>query len=128
MEKLKLIIVDDSLFMRELLKNILKEEKRIEIIGEAYDGYSAINAAKKKPDIMTLDITMDNLSGLDALPEILKISNNTKIIIVSAISKRKNIINAIKNGAIGFISKPFVKEKILYEVNNCINIIENENQ
>jgi two-component system chemotaxis response regulator CheY len=123
MKKYSIVIVDDAIFMRKYLKDILKSEYMLDIIGEADDGYSAIKEARKKqPDIMTLDITMEYLDGLRALPKILEVSKNTKVIIVSAMSKRSNIISAIKLGASGFISKPFEKKKVIEVIKKCIEV------
>lgn len=119
MISIKLLIVDDAIFMRRLLSNIIKEDEKYCIVGEAGDGFEAIEQVKKlSPDIVTLDITMPNMDGLTALKEIIKISPTTKVIMVSAMGQQPIVIDAIKLGAKDFISKPFDKERVLQALQN----------
>ncbi|HCC06860.1 MAG TPA: two-component system response regulator [Clostridiales bacterium] len=122
MSELKVVIVDDAMFMRTVLKNLLLEEN-IEVIGEASNGLEAIEMAmEKKPDIMTLDITMPELDGISAIPRILEASPNTKIIMVSAMGQQGMVIDAIKKGAKDFITKPFEKSRVLQAIKKVMEL------
>ena len=108
----KVMIVDDMLFMRVSLKKIL-EDLGFEVVAEAENGEDAIIKYKKYlPDIVTLDITMPVMNGIEALGEIKKINPDVKAIMISAMGQQPNVLKAIKMGAKGFIVKPFKPEKI----------------
>lgn len=119
MDTLKFVVVDDAVFMRTLLKKMIEEVEEYSIVGEGSNGYEAIEQAKKhKPDIMTLDITMPDMDGLKAVPEILKVSPETRIIMVSAMGQQAMVIEAIKAGAKDFVVKPFDKSRVLQAIRN----------
>lgn len=114
----KILIVDDSLFMRITLKNLLSENGH-EIIGEAEDGYDAIDKYKKyQPDLVTMDITMPFLNGVDAAKEILKLYPEAKILIVSALGKKDDILDLLKIGIVDYLIKPINPERFLSTVNS----------
>ncbi|NMA64960.1 MAG: response regulator, partial [Clostridiaceae bacterium] len=82
----------------------------------------AIELAKKlQPDVITLDITMPQLDGIKAVPEILKVSPDTKIIMVSAMGQQSMVIEAIKQGAKDFVTKPFEKSRVFQALENALN-------
>lgn len=113
---MKILIVDDAMFLRATLKNIL-EKNELEVIGEAIDGNDAIKKYKTlKPDLVTMDITMPGLGGIEALKEILNYDPKAKIVMCSAMGRNDFQIEAIKLGAKGFITKPFNEKKILEEL------------
>lgn len=102
----KILIVDDSLFMRSWLKKILSESNFDEFI-EAENGKRAIEMYKlTSPDVVLMDITMPCLNGIDALKEILKIDCKARVIICSALGQQALIMDAIKYGAKDFVIKP----------------------
>ncbi len=110
---LKLVIVDDSLFMRQMLKNILPKDK-FEVVGEGATGREAIEKYKEfSPDIVTMDITMPDMDGIAAVKEILKINKNAKVIMCSAMGQKPMIKEALEAGAKDFIIKPFDKDKAI---------------
>jgi len=116
-----ILIVDDAVFMRTVLKKML-EESGYDIIGEASNGLEAISKAKElKPDIITLDITMPEMDGVTALPEIMKVSPDSKVIMCSAMGQQPMVVDAIKNGAKDFIVKPFQKARVLQAIENILN-------
>jgi two-component system, chemotaxis family, chemotaxis protein CheY len=107
------LIVDDALFMRTVLKDILTKNG-YEVIGEATNGYEAIEKYQElKPDITTMDITMPELDGIEALKKIMEIDRNAKIIMCSAMGQQGIVIEAIKQGASDFIIKPFQPTRVL---------------
>ncbi len=121
MKSLTFVVVDDAVFMRTLLKKMLEEVDEYVVVGEGANGYEAIDLAKnKQPDIMTLDITMPDLDGISAVKEILSVSPDTKIIMVSAMGQQSMVIEAIKLGAKDFVVKPFEKSRVLQAVRNVI--------
>jgi len=120
MSNLRFLVVDDAIFMRTVLKKMLSEEG-FEVVGEAGNGIDAIQmAAKLKPDIVTLDITMPEMDGIKAVPEILKVSPDSKIIMCSALGQQAMVVDAIKKGAKDFIVKPFEKSRVLQAINNVV--------
>ena len=113
-EKKKVLIVDDSQFTRNMLKNIISKIEQIEVIGEASNGVEAIYLYKKlNPDLITMDLVMPEKGGIEATEEILKINSKALIIGVSALGQEALVLEALKKGAKEFIQKPFKTEQIL---------------
>ena len=109
-----ILIVDDSLFMRNILKRTIQNTGLdLNIVGEASNGIEALEQFHKlKPDIVTLDVTMDKKDGLDTLKDIRKINTEAKVIMVSAMGQEFIVLDAVKSGANDFIVKPFTDKKI----------------
>ncbi|MBV6492990.1 MAG: Chemotaxis protein CheY [Turneriella sp.] len=106
------MIVDDSLIMRKAIEKYLAE-LGLELVATAGDGKSAIELFEKhKPDIVTLDITMPEIDGLAVLKKVIAIKPDTKVLIVTAITEKSTAIYALKNGAKGFLNKPFTEESL----------------
>lgn len=121
MKQVTFLVVDDAIFMRTVLKKMLTEAEYT-VIGEAGNGLQAIEmAAKLKPDIVTLDITMPEMDGIAAIDKILEVSPNTKIIMCSAMGQHSKVVEAIKKGAKDFIVKPFEKTRVLQAIDNVMN-------
>lgn len=109
----KILIVDDSRTSRKILRTIL-EGAGHEIIGEAVDGLEGVAKFKElAPEITTLDITMPNLDGLEALKEIKKENASAKVIMVTAAGQQNKMVEAIKSGASEFVTKPFEADEII---------------
>lgn len=105
---IKVLVVDDSIFMRKIISDMLNEEKDIEIVGVAKNGREAVEMTiKLKPDIVTLDVEMPVMNGLEALKIIMK-EAPTKVIMVSSLTKEgaKETIEALNSGAFDFLPKP----------------------
>ena len=108
----KILIVDDSRTSRKILRTIL-ESAGHEVVGEAVDGVDGVNKFRElSPEITTLDITMPNMDGLEALKEIKKINANAKIIMVTAAGQQSKMVEAIKSGASEVVTKPFEADEI----------------
>ena len=121
MSKTTFLIVDDAAFMRRVLRGIIETCSDYEITGEASTGIEAIELAQElKPDIITMDITMPQMNGLDAVKEILKICPSSNIIMVSAMSQQNIVIDAVKVGAKDFIVKPFEEERVLNAIKRVL--------
>lgn len=108
MNKIKVLIVDDSAFMRKLISDFLTQHPRIQVIGTARNGEEALKKISLlKPDVVTMDVEMPVLNGLEALKLIMK-QSPVPVVMLSSTTKEgaENTIQAIQNGAIDFISKP----------------------
>lgn len=117
----KLLITDDAAFMRMTLKNIVTAAG-YEVVAEAANGYEAIEQYKEtKPDLVTLDITMPELDGLEALKQIKQHDPDAKIIMCSAMGQQDMVLNAIQNGASDFIVKPFDENRITETIERTLS-------
>jgi len=107
-----LLIVDDSLVVRKAIKKFL-EEYNLKIVGNASNGEDALELFKKfRPDFVTLDITMPGLDGFHVLEEMIKINQQTHIIVITALADKATGLKAIKSGATNFLTKPFGPVKL----------------
>ncbi|WP_069997922.1 response regulator [Cellulosilyticum sp. I15G10I2] len=121
MNDVTFLVVDDAIFMRTVLKKMLTEAG-FKVIGEAGNGVQAIEMAEElKPDIVTLDITMPEMDGIEAIEKILQVSPDTKIIMCSAMGQHSKVVEAIKRGARDFVVKPFEKTRVLQAIYNVMN-------
>ncbi|HHU51371.1 MAG TPA: response regulator [Firmicutes bacterium] len=109
----RIMLVDDAQVIRLMLTRILKDAG-YEIAGEAGNGVEAVAKYEEvKPDLVTMDITMPEMSGIDAVKEIIKQDPNAKIIMCSAMGQKSMVLEAIEAGAKNFIIKPFDPEKVV---------------
>ncbi|HIP17560.1 MAG TPA: response regulator [Methanothermococcus okinawensis] len=112
------LVVDDSAFMRNILKKILGSTNKYVVVGEAGNGKEAIEKARElKPDLITMDIVMPELTGIEATREIKKEFPDIKIVMCTSVDQEKKMIEAIDAGADGYIVKPFQAPKILEQLN-----------
>ena len=119
--KQKILIVDDSFYMRTILKNMLSDAG-YSIVGEASDGVTAINMAKEtNPDLVTLDLILPDNTGLDVLKAIKKDNPSVKVVIVSAVGQEAIVKDALNHGAQSYIVKPFAEDKVIEIINNAVN-------
>lgn len=117
----RVLVVDDSFYMRTMLKNMLSDAG-YNIVGEAADGETAMRMAKEtNPDLVTLDLILPDNTGLDVLKGIHKDNPNMKVIIVSAVGQEAIVNEAIENGAKAYIVKPFAEDKVLDIVSNVLD-------
>lgn len=117
----RILIVDDAKFMRLTLSNILTKAGH-QIVGEGENGREAVELYNQlKPDIITLDITMPQMSGIEALKEIKKNHPQAKVIMCSAMGQQRMVLEAIEAGAKDFIVKPFEEGKILEAINRVLS-------
>jgi two-component system, chemotaxis family, chemotaxis protein CheY len=116
----KILIVDDAKFMRATLTNILKKAGH-EIVGEAENGKTAVELFRTTlPDLVTMDITMPEMSGLRATQIIKEEFPDAKIIMCSAMGQQKMVVEAIETGAKDFIVKPFDDNRVLETINRVL--------
>ena len=120
--KTRVLVVDDSLFMRTAMTKILAENG-MEIAGEADDGQSAVDTYKElRPDIVTMDIIMPEKSGIDAVREILAIDPNAIIVMCSALGQKALVDDALNAGAIDFLVKPFNASRVVEVVEKALHL------
>lgn len=116
--RLKAVVVDDANLMRQMLAKILKKEN-FEVVGLAGNGKEAIEVVERtKPHLVTMDITMPVMDGLQALSIIKRDHPEIQVVVVSAFGERANILEAIRLGASNFIVKPFDPPKVIRVINS----------
>ncbi|MFB6802561.1 response regulator [Peribacillus butanolivorans] len=117
----RILVVDDAKFMRMTLSNILSKAEH-EVIGEGENGKEAIELFRKlNPDLVTMDITMPIMSGLDTVKEIKKDFPYAKVIMCSAMGQQKMVVEAIEAGAKDFIVKPFDECRVVDAINKVLD-------
>jgi len=108
----RVLITDDAAFMRLALRTML-EKNGFEIVGEAENGEVAVEKYKIiKPDIITLDITMPIMDGIEALKQIKAFDKDAKVMMISAMGQESIVRQSIIAGAMGFLIKPFNEEGV----------------
>ncbi len=116
----RILVTDDAAFMRMMIKDILTKAG-FEIVGEAENGKQAVDKYKElKPDLVTMDITMPEMDGLEALKAIRAIDSAAKVVMCSAMGQQAMVVEAVQNGARDFIVKPFQSDKVLESINKVI--------
>ncbi len=116
-----ILIIDDSAMSRNKLKRIIESNGHA-IAGEASDGAEGIEKYRElKPDVVTLDITMPNMNGIECLRAILSFDSEARVIMISALGKGDTILEALDAGALNYISKPFEEEVVLDIIGDALN-------
>ncbi len=116
----RVLITDDELFMRLTLRTML-EKNGYEIAGEAADGRQAVELYRQcKPDLVTMDITMPEMTGIEAMEKIIQLDPQAVIVMVSAMGQKKLLARALKIGAKDFLIKPFDEDKLLETLRRSI--------
>ncbi len=109
----RVLIVDDAAFIRIMVKNVLIPQG-YEIAGEAANGAEAVTKyLELKPDLVTMDITMNEKNGLEAAREIMRRDPSARIIIVTALGHEKMLIDSFRIGVKDFVVKPFKPERLI---------------
>lgn len=113
------LIVDDSRTSRRVMKDIL-ERAGYSVAGEAINGQEGFDMCMKlNPDIITMDITMPEVDGIESLKLIKKANPDAKVIMVTAAGQKEKMMEALKYGAVEFITKPFLEENVLAALKKC---------
>lgn len=116
----KILITDDAAFMRMLIKDTLAKNGYTNIV-EAGDGQIACEVyASEKPDLVFMDITMPNKTGIEALADIKKSDPSAKVVMCSAMGQEPMVLEAIRLGAMDFIVKPFKPDRLLQVVKKVL--------
>lgn len=115
-----ILIVDDSRTSRKILRKILETAGHT-IVGEANNGEEGyIQFRDLKPDIVTMDITMPTMDGIEALQLIKRLDENAKVVMITALGQKEKMVQAIKLGASEFITKPFEDADVVNAISKVL--------
>jgi len=118
--KARVLVVDDAIFMRRMISEIL-EENGMEVVGEADTGAAAIKLYNElKPDLVTMDIIMPEMNGIDAVKEIMAIDSQAKIVMCSALGQQALVQEALAAGARDFLIKPFNPSRVIEVISKVL--------
>ncbi len=113
------LVVDDAAFMRMMIRDILIRDGYV--IHEAVNGRDAVEKYDElHPDLVTMDITMPEMNGIEALRLIREHDPEARVLMVSAMGQQKMIVEALEAGAMDFLVKPFQPAKVLETVKKCL--------
>jgi two-component system, chemotaxis family, chemotaxis protein CheY len=116
----RVLVCDDAIFMRTMISDILSGAG-YEVVGEAETGLQAIERYRElNPDLVTMDIVMPDMGGIDAVREIVKQDPNAKILMCSAMGQQALVVEAIQAGAKDFVVKPFQPSRVLEAVQRVL--------
>ncbi len=114
------LVCDDAIFMRTMISDILSQAG-YEVVGEAETGTQAVERFKElNPDLVTMDIVMPDMGGIDAVREIVKIAPGARVLMCSAMGQQALVIEAIQAGAKDFVVKPFQPSRVLEAVQRVL--------
>lgn len=117
----KIIIVDDAPIIRLMIKDVLTECGGYSVIAECSNGREAVQKYRElRPDLITMDIVMPEMDGIQALEEILKLDPSAKVVMVTAIDQRDALMKAIRLGATDYIVKPFEADRVMAAVRRAL--------
>jgi two-component system chemotaxis response regulator CheY len=109
----RLLVVDDALFMRKLIRGVAAEAGW-DVVGEAGNGAEAVMLYQQhQPDLVTMDLVMPVMGGLEALRQIRAFDPQAKVVVVTALDQKQALMDSIRDGAIDFIVKPFERQRVL---------------
>ena len=109
----RLLVVDDAVFMRKMICGVAAEAGW-EVVGEAANGLEAIALYDRlRPDLVTMDLVMPEMGGLEALRQIRAEDPNARVVVVTALDQKQALMDSIREGAMDFIVKPFERERVL---------------
>ena len=122
----KVLIVDDAMFMRNMIAEIFNgkkfKEEDFQVVAEAENGIEAVEKYKEhNPDIVTMDIVMPEMTGIEALKEIMGMDSEANVVMCSALGQDSLVMEALDAGAKDFIVKPFQPEKVLDVVTRILD-------
>ena len=108
----RLLVVDDALFMRKLIRGVAAEAGW-EVVGEAANGEEAVALYDQlQPDLVTMDLVMPVMGGLEALRQIRALDPEAQVVVVTALDQKQALMDSIRDGAIDFIVKPFERRRV----------------
>jgi two-component system, chemotaxis family, chemotaxis protein CheY len=109
----RLLVVDDALFMRKMICSVAAEAGW-QVVAEATNGAEGVSLYQQhRPDLVTMDLVMPIMGGLEALRQIRAFDPEAKVVVVTALDQKQSLMDSIRDGAIDFIVKPFERERVL---------------
>jgi two-component system chemotaxis response regulator CheY len=115
------LVCDDAIFMRTMIADILTQAG-YKVVGEAESGVEAVKQYQElKPDLVTMDIVMPEMGGIDAVREIVKMYPEARILMCSAMGQQALVVEAIQAGAKDFVVKPFQPARVLEAVQRLLS-------
>jgi len=116
----RILVVDDAAFMRMMVRDMLKKIGH-QVVGEAANGLQGVQMYKElKPDLVTMDVTMPEMDGVEAVKEIMAFDKDAKIVMISAMGQQAIVMDCIKAGAKDFIVKPFNIDRVAEAVKKVL--------
>jgi two-component system chemotaxis response regulator CheY len=123
--KARVLVVDDAIFMRKMISDIL-EGNGMEVVGEADTGALAVEKYKElKPDLVTMDIIMPEMNGIDAVRQIMSNDSQARIVMCSALGQQALVQDALTAGAKDFLIKPFNPSRVIEVVTKILSQVQN---
>jgi two-component system chemotaxis response regulator CheY len=123
---LNILVVDDSMPMRRIVRVAL-EQLGYNVVGEASSGKESLEKYKMlRPDLVTMDIAMPNMNGIDAVKELKKINSDVKVIMITSIGEEAKVMDAIIAGAKGYVLKPIDRKKITESIKKIFPLDDTE--
>ena len=115
------LVVDDSEFMRRVIRNILEEGKHRVV--EAKNADEAVRIYREQgADVITMDIVMPEMDGIETVKRLREVDQGVKIIMISALGHQRTVMRALEAGALDFIMKPFTSDDVLESVNAVLQM------
>jgi two-component system chemotaxis response regulator CheY len=109
----RLLVVDDALLMRRMIREVAREAGW-DVVGEARNGSEAVELYHQlRPDLVTMDVVMPEMGGLDALRQIRAADPAAQVVMITAVDQKQTLLESIREGAIDFIVKPFDRDRVL---------------
>ena len=109
----RLLVVDDAMFMRRLIRDVAAEAGW-EVAGEAADGAEAVASYERlRPDLVTMDLVMPVMGGLEALRRIRAADPGARVVVVTALDQKQALLDSIRDGALDFVVKPFERDRLV---------------
>ncbi len=122
---IKLMIVDDSNIIRSKINRTLTQHN-IEVVATACNGEEAISLfVATKPDIVTMDLTMPLMDGLECIRALRKLNAEVRILVISALADKSTAIQALMQGAQGFVCKPFTESELTEAIDELMGVPSN---
>ncbi len=121
-DKIRVVLADDHVFVRDGIKSLLENEVNITVVGEATDGLEALTLIDElKPDLLILDIRMPNMTGIEVVEQLRSKNNFVKIVMLSMHESEEYVLKSIQAGADGYLLKGSSKEEFLKAVHTVSN-------
>jgi len=119
MEKIRILVTDDEIVVREGIVAILSLQPAFEVVGEASDGYDAVEIARRtKPDVVLLDMAMPRQDGLTTIPILKELLPDVRILVLTSFAESDTVYKAIKSGALGYMLKDARREQLIQAIHD----------